>query len=206
MPVEQNFWEKHKKEIIVIVSIVLIVVSMIVFVIITNNNSSSITIVPPANTILDNRILPTTTLRPTTMVPTTTIRPTTREPAFITLRLEGNVNQNTIKLKFSSRSNSSDISWNISNQEFTVQPDSYIYIGGSKNPLIPGATNLSSINNPIKYELRDFSLQPLSSSSIQFVSILMIDNNYVIRPNVSGNDLYYKTGNMGYWNFTIMAS
>jgi hypothetical protein len=140
------------------------------------------------------------------MIPITT-QVVIRKPAFITLELEGSSNQNTIKLKFSSLSNSTDISWNINKQEFIVDPNSYIYIGGSKNPSIPAAINFIAVNNPIKYELRGQLKEILPSSGVDdFVSIFMVDNNYVIRPNISGKDLFIKTGMMGYWKFSIMAS
>lgn len=146
-------------------------------------------------------------------------------PAFITLELEGVQKQENIKLKFKSKSNSSDISWNISNQEFIIAPNSYIYIGGSNTPSIPAAKKLIDyqINNLyeymlprtqqqmnqsliIKYELRDDRGNILPSSGAgEFVSIFIVDNNYVIRPNLSGNDFFNRTGMVGYWKFTIMA-
>ena len=59
----------------------------------------------------------------------------------------------------------------------------------------------------IKYELRDVEGNILpSSGASEFVSIFIVDNNYVIRPNLSGNDFFNRTGMIGYWNFTIMAS
>jgi len=168
------------------------------------------------------------TTTPTTMIPTTTIIPTTTmfqpirglspvpqppvpqppaSPAFINLTLFGREGQNTITLKFSSSSNSSDISWNIPNIEFTVAPNSYIYIGSSNTPSIPAATKLKDSTNLIKYELRGFSKQILSSTgAAESVSIFMVNNNYVIRPNLRGNELYEKTGLVGEWSFTIMAS
>jgi len=129
------------------------------------------------------------------------------QPAFINLVLEGGQNQQTIKLKFRSKSSSSDLSWNIRNQEFTVNPNSYIYIGSVNTPSIPSATKLKASNNPIKYELRGFAGEIISSTGVaEFVSIFMVNNNYVIRPNISGNDLFNRTGMVGEWPFTIMAS
>ena len=129
------------------------------------------------------------------------------QPAFIILQLEGVQGQGNIKLKFKSKSNSSDISWNISNQEYIVNPNSYIYIGGTKTPSIPAATKLKTSNNQIKYELRDDwgNILP-STGANEFVSIFIVDNNYVIRPNLSGEQLFYNTGWVGSWSFTIMAS
>jgi hypothetical protein len=134
-------------------------------------------------------------------------------PAYIEMELYGkggDTNNITLTFRNGNISKTSDLIWNV-NDTYTISPNSYIYIGGEKSPSIPSASaSASKVNSSIPhihYELRDINGQVIPSTYdiYNWVKIFVKDGQYVIQPTISGEELYYKTGQVGSWSYKIFA-
>ena len=169
-------------------NIVIVLAIVIIIILITNSNVSK---KEPYYEQVNNMILP------------------PFKPAYIEMELygkRGDTNNITLTFRNGNISKTSNLIWNV-NGTYTISPNSYIYIGGEKSPSIPSASIINSSIPRIHYELRDTNGQVIPSTydTYNWVKIFVKDGQYIIQPTISGEELYYKTGQVGSWSYKIMV-
>jgi hypothetical protein len=118
---------------------------------------------------------------------------------------------NDIRYSFRNGGGTTTMAWTIDpTVQHTLPPNQSIYIGGTVNPNIIGASFINSINatnHNIVYALRGFDGTILhSTGSSTFVSVGASNAiQYAIQTKLTGEQLFAQTGMMGSWSFQIVA-
>lgn len=134
-----------------------------------------------------------------------------QNPAYIIMDLKGNPGDTNITVTFRKYQTSNDVAWNIEDEStFLISPNENIYISSNKakKNSIPAPYKYRPDNGIIQYEIRDIYNNVITPTSDMYdwVSIKSIDGEYVIQPTISGNYLFYKTGQVGIQSYIISAT